>query len=87
MKTNNDQVNEGWEVVCPDGEMRHYPYHNLGDAESHARFASDPKWFAKRRCRLAPKPSSKEVSMSPCPGGRHVVVAIPVVRPSSRNPS
>lgn len=54
----NDPLCSGWQVVCPDGLKRHFPYHNLGDAESHARFASDPKWVAKRgSCRLAPKPS------------------------------
>lgn len=60
-------------VVCPDGLVRHLPYHNLGDAESHARRASDPEWFAKRGCRLAPKPSILENAMTPCPGGKHDV--------------
>ena len=25
--------------------LRHYPYINYGDAVSHAKLASDPKWF------------------------------------------
>ncbi len=71
----------GWEVICPDGLSRHYPYHNYGDAESHTRRASDPGWFARRGCRLAPKASARELSMPPCPGGRHLVVALPIVHP------
>jgi hypothetical protein len=63
----------GWEVVCPDGRVRHLPYHNLGDARSHARFASRPDWFAKRGCRLAPKTGRLEQSQPPCLGGEHSV--------------
>jgi hypothetical protein len=66
----------GWEVVCPDGRVRHFPYHNLGDAKSHARHASDADWFAKRGCRLAPKPSRLERSQPACCGGRHTVRAL-----------
>jgi hypothetical protein len=63
----------GWKVICPDGRGRHLPYHNLGDARSHARFASRPDWFAKRGCRLAPKTGRLEQSQPPCPGGEHTV--------------
>jgi len=64
----------GWEVVCPDGRVRGYPYHNHGDAKAHAQKSSDPIWFAKRRsCRLAPEPSPIETSQPPCPGGKHHV--------------
>ncbi len=73
----DDPLCSGWNVVCPDGMKRHFPYHNLGDAESHAKFASDPKWIAKRgSCRLAPKPSKYELSFPPCPGGKHEVEPI-----------
>lgn len=57
----------GYEVVCPDGRVRDYPYHNLGDAESTARLAT------KRQCRLYPEPSPLELSQPPCPEGEHVV--------------
>lgn len=67
----NGNICSGWEVVCPDGLVRHNRYHNLGDAESHARFASDPAWFAKRGCRLAPKPGRVERSLPLCCGGKH----------------
>jgi hypothetical protein len=66
----------GWEVCCPDGIRRHNPYHNLGDAEAHARRASDPNWFAKRGCRLAPKPGRLEREAPPCSGGEHKAVPI-----------
>lgn len=69
----------GWEVVCPDGRVRHLPYHNLGDAQSHARFASRSDWFAKRGCRLAPKPGQLERSQPPCSGGAHAVRPIAVL--------
>lgn len=72
----DDALCSGWEVVCPDGVKRHYPYHNLGDAKSHARLASDPTRFANRGCRLAPKPSKLELALPKCPGGRHEVKPI-----------
>lgn len=62
-----------WEIVCPDGRLRHYPYHNRGDAEADARALSDPKRFAARGCRLGPGSSARERSQPPCPGGLHVV--------------
>lgn len=74
----------GWEVMCPDGLSRHLPYHNRGDAESHARFASDPKWFAKRGCRLAPKPGRRERLAPPCPGGEHHALPILVQHATAR---
>lgn len=62
-----------YEVVCPDNLVRHLPYANKGDAEAHAKLASDPSWFKKRSCRLAPKPSVFQTSMPPCGGGEHFV--------------
>lgn len=75
----HDLVCSGWEIVCPDGRVRHYPYHNHGDAQSHAEFASDPKWFAKRGCRLGPESDELELSQPPCPGGDHVARPIMLV--------
>ena len=78
MKDDDDEYIEtdcaGWEVVCPDGRIRAMPYHNYGDAESHARLGSDPARFARRgNCRLAPNPSQLDQGQPPCPGGVHVV--------------
>lgn len=83
----SDDICAGYEVVCPDGLIRHYPYHNRGDAEAHARKASDPKWFAKRGCRLAPNPAKLELSMPPCSGGHHEIIPIPIVHPAPRGTS
>lgn len=64
----------GYEIVCPDGRVRHYPYHNKGDALSTARTVSDPAWHGERgACRIAPNPSPLEESQPPCPGGKHTV--------------
>ncbi len=64
-----------WEVVCPDGRVRHYPYHNLGDAESTARIASKSGVAPGERvgCRMWPEPSPLEAAQPPCPGGSHTV--------------
>src|SRR6185436_8651288 len=36
----------GWEVVCPDDRVRHYPYFNRDDADSAAKLSTE------RQCRL-----------------------------------
>lgn len=59
---------KGWEVVCPDGRVRGYPYINYGDAESAARIKTE-----RGKCRLYPKPSPIELSQPPCPLGEHTV--------------
>jgi len=56
---------KGWEVVCPDGRVRSYPFHNFGDADLEARMKT------QRRCQLYPKQSDLEASQPPCPGGKH----------------
>ena len=57
----------GWEAVCPDGRVRHYPFHNEDDAEAAAERAT------ARGCRPSPKPSDLVRSQPPCCGGIHVV--------------
>lgn len=57
----------GWEIECPDGRVRHYPYTNLADAEFDARLCDD------RGCRLFAQPNELEKSLPPCPGGAHGV--------------
>jgi hypothetical protein len=56
----------------PDGLVRHLPCHNQGHAESHARFASNPEWFAKRGC-LAPKAGKQRAVNAAVPRGEHTV--------------
>ncbi len=65
-----DQECAGWEVVCPDGRVRDYPYHNEGDAESMARA------MTKRQCRIWKEADPIELSQPPCPEGKHTVRAI-----------
>jgi hypothetical protein len=57
----------GWEVVCPDGRVRHYPFHNEDDAQAAADRA------ALRGCRPSPDPSDLVTSQPPCPNGSHEV--------------
>lgn len=78
---------KGWEVVCPDGRVRTYPYHNREDAEDHAEVVSDPEWFAERQCRLAPEPSPLELSQSACCGGPHRVRPIQAIHQEETRPS
>lgn len=56
-----------WEVVCPDGLLRHFPYINEGDARHDAKLMTE-----RRRCNFYPKPSVLETQLGPCPLGEHV---------------
>lgn len=56
-----------FELVCPDGYVRHFSYANRSDAESDAKVASEGSCqFYKRLSRL-------ELAYGPCPGGAHWV--------------
>lgn len=61
----------GYEIVCPDGRVRRYPYHNQGDA------LSDAKHVTHRGCLrmggVFETPSELETSLPDCPGGEHTV--------------
>lgn len=69
----------GWEVVCPDGIVRHYPYHNKDDAEAEARYFTDTK------CQRFKKKSPLEKQHPPCPGGEHTVRATVFCCPAGSN--
>lgn len=56
----------GYEIVCPDGSMRHYPYHHLGDATCDADVWSE----GDGRCVCD---DEFTVSLGSCPGGAHTV--------------
>ena len=56
-----------FEIVCPDGFVRHFSYANRSDAESDARLAAD------RSCRFHSKPNRLEEAFGACPGGVHSV--------------
>lgn len=55
----------GWEVVCPDGYVRHHPFHNEDDAHAMAVRATSKRCRGARTLALAIEP--------PCPGGLHTV--------------
>lgn len=56
-----------FEIVCPDGFVRHFSYANEGDAGSDAKFASESS------CQFHKQPSRLELAFGPCPGGTHLV--------------
>jgi len=56
-----------WEIVCPDGRVRHLPYVNRGDAEADAELCDE------RRCRLYAEPEPLELAAPPCQGAPHRV--------------
>jgi len=56
-----------FEIVCPDGLVRHFPYQHEGDATSDAAVAET------KRCQFYPKPNRLEEAFGACPGGRHLV--------------
>jgi hypothetical protein len=56
----------GWEIVCPDGRVRHYPFHNFDDAEDAAEHCA-------KRCDPFRVPSELMASQPPCPHGPHAV--------------
>lgn len=58
-----NSLRTGWQVVCPDGEVRLHPYGNLGDAKCDAR-------VVERRGCMRSTVDGREI---PCPGGSHDV--------------
>lgn len=56
-----------FEIVCPDGFSRHFPYANEEDAESDARVAEQSS------CQFFPHPNRLELAFGPCPSGKHTV--------------
>lgn len=60
-------VSYPFEIVCPDGRVRHFPYMHEGDAEADAKHATE------KNCRFYDKKSSLEEQHGDCPGGVHSV--------------
>ncbi len=69
----------GYEIVCPDGNVRRYPYHNQGDAESDARYVT--RKGCARMGGVFKKASPLEEALPPCTGGEHVVRPIAFTHP------
>jgi hypothetical protein len=58
----------GWEVVCPDGHVRNFPYSNEGDAQC------DAEGYSEDGCQgHASGQSPLERGLPPCPEGAHRV--------------
>ena len=57
-----------WEVVCPDGGVRHFPYADKNDAEYDATLC------AEEGCQIFPESQWLEPRRPPCSGGRHRIV-------------
>lgn len=55
-----------FEIVCPDGRVRHMPYSNEDDAEFDADVAVE-------QCQFYPRQNVLEQKHGPCPGGAHTV--------------
>lgn len=62
-----ESVRYSFEIVCPDGLVRHFAYLHREDAEADAKLASE------RSCRFYPTRSSLEERHGDCPGGEHSV--------------
>ncbi len=56
-----------WQIVCPDGHVRHAPYHDEAEARGDAAV------FTATGCRLFGSASSARDNLPPCGGGMHEV--------------
>ncbi|HEU5073925.1 MAG TPA: hypothetical protein VFU02_07125 [Polyangiaceae bacterium] len=67
-----------WEIVCPDGGVRHFPYADKSDADF------DVTLCAEEGCQIFPESHWLEATRPPCAGGPHrVVLAKPIRRDSN----
>ena len=62
-----EEVVYPFEIVCPDGFVRHFSYTDAEDAVSDAKVASES------RCQFFPQPNRLELSLGACSGGTHTV--------------
>ncbi len=60
-------LGSGWEVICPDGCVRHWPYVDRDGAETEARI------FSAGACGSYRKATALETNLPRCPGGSHSV--------------
>jgi hypothetical protein len=58
-----------WELVCPDGGVRHFPYANKDDADYDATLC------AEEGCQIFPESYCLEALRPRCVGGPHRVVS------------
>lgn len=73
----------GYEIVCPDGRVRHFPYHNEGDATCDAECYTE-----RRNCgEFAGPGCPPEWSDPPCPQGEHTARPVPFTHGESERGS
>lgn len=60
-----------WQIVCPDGLVRHFPYVN----DTAARYDANAR--TEHGCRLSAKMNKLEAAHPPCPGGEHTIRRVP----------
>ncbi len=61
-----------WQIVCPDGNVRHYPYAYEASAKAGAK-------TCEKMCRMEAKLNKLEAAHPPCPSGNHTVREIPAL--------
>jgi len=59
----NHETSSEWEIICPDGRVRHLPYGNFDDATHDAAYCTE-----RRSCGEA---VFYAAGMPPCPQGQH----------------
>jgi len=70
----------GYEIVCPDGHVRRYPYTNDATAVSDARHVTENGCW--RMGSTFAEPNEIETRLPSCPGGEHTVRGpVPVEHP------
>lgn len=65
-----------WEIVCPDGGVRHFPYSSKDDAEYDASLCIE------EGCQIFPESYALGGMRPPCAGGSHRIVR---AKPSHRD--
>lgn len=66
-----------WEIVCPDGGVRHFPYASKDDAEYDATLCSE------EGCQIFPESYWLESARPACAGGVHRIVRAKAIRRDS----
>jgi hypothetical protein len=63
----SDAMTSSWQIVCPDGRVRHYPYRNRDDALADAHVCDH------RGCQFYAEQNELETGAPPCTGAPHRV--------------
>lgn len=66
-----------WEIVCPDGGVRHFPYSSKDDAKYDATLCT------AEGCQIFPESQWLQGAQPPCSGGPHRIVRSPMIQRDS----